>query len=80
VKIYVDQLRENGVTGFSEDILWQQIKLSLLMNVLAHLFSLLWVETEETEETDVWRHEHLGVLGAAMEDWKLLEVIDQLEC
>ena len=77
VKMYVDQLRKNGVTGFSEDILWQQIKLSLLMNVLAHLFSLLWVETEET---DVWRHEHLGVLGAALEDWKLLEVIDQLDC
>ena len=76
VKIYADQLRESGIHDLSDETLWHQLKLSLLMNVLAHMFSLLWVETEET---DVWRREHLGALGAALEDWKLLDVIDQLE-
>jgi len=76
VKIYARQLRENGIDDLSDETLWYQIKVSLLMNVLAHMFSLLWVETEETE---VWRREDLGTLGAALEDWKLLDVINQLE-
>ena len=75
VKLYAAKLRENGIHDFSDKTLWHQIKLCLLMNVLAHMFSLLWVETTET---DVWRREHLGVLGAALEDWGLLEIIDQL--
>lgn len=75
VEGYAQELRKNGVDDLSDQALWHQIKLSLLMNVLAHLFSLLWVETEET---DVWRHEHLGILGAALEDWELLEVINSL--
>lgn len=75
VELYATKLRENGIHNLSDETLWHQIKLSLLMNVLAHMFSLLWVETVETE---VWQREHLGVLGTALEDWRLLDVINQL--
>lgn len=73
VKLYANTLRQQGIHNFPQETLWHQIKLSLLMNVLAHMFTLLWVETEETE---VWQHRHLGVLGAALEDWQLLDVIN----
>lgn len=73
VVLYADKLKECGVIDLPNETLWYQIKLSLLMNVLAHMFSLLWVETEETE---VWQQDHLGILGAALEDWKLLDVIE----
>jgi len=73
IALYADELRRQGVAGLSGTTLWQQVKLSLLMNVLAHMFSLLWVEAEETE---VWQHSHLGILGAALEDWQLLDVIE----
>lgn len=73
VALYAEELRKSGVTNFPNDTLWYQIKLSLLMNVLAHLFSLMWVETEENE---VWQQSHLGTLATALEDWKLLAVID----
>ena len=71
--LYAEKLRESGVIDLPTESLWHQIKLSLLMNVLAHMFSLLWVETEQTE---VWQQSHLGILGAALEDWKLLDVIE----
>jgi len=76
VTAYVQQLRLNGIDELTEETLWHQIKLSLLMNVLAHLFSLLWVEIKETE---VWQREHLAVLGVALEDWKVLDAISQLK-
>lgn len=73
VGLYLDELQGNGVEDHSPEMLWHQIKLSLLMNVLAHMFSLLWVETEESK---VWQRNHLGILATALEDWKLLDVID----
>lgn len=76
VRLYARQLREYGIDDLSDETLWHQMKVSILMNVLAHMFSLLRVETVET---DVWRREHLGALGAALEDWKLLDVINQLK-
>lgn len=74
VHLCAESLRKNGVRGVSDKTLWHQIRLSSLMIVLAHMFSLLWVETEETE---IWRQEHLGALSAALEDWRLLDEINQ---
>ncbi len=72
VEYYAGKLQGNGVADKRLDSIWREIKLSLLMNVLAHLFTLLWVEKEETA---VWQRSHLGMLGNALEDWQLLEVI-----
>lgn len=74
IELYAGELRKNGVADVCTEVLWRQTKISHLMNVLAHMFSLLWVETEETE---VWQRSHLGALGTALEDWKMLDVIEE---
>ncbi|MEM7000874.1 MAG: hypothetical protein AAF529_08810 [Pseudomonadota bacterium] len=68
---YQQELQQHGVQ-IELATLWRQIKLSHLMNVLAHLFTLLWVQTEETE---TWQRAHLSMLAAALEDWQLLDLI-----
>lgn len=71
VERYQRALQQHGVQ-IELATLWRQIKLSHLMNVLAHLFTLLWVQTEETE---TWQRAHLSMLAAALEDWQLLDLI-----
>jgi hypothetical protein len=83
IDLYYEALSQQGVHDLTKERLWFQCKLSHLarifsvFNVAADPGMRQTLKAEAQEQGEDWQENIFGRIGAATEDWKLADILDQ---